>query len=227
MIRSTKLLCFILISIFGCSTDTVNSGISVIQDTMGGMEEEPDQNPTTASYDYNLLFIGNSLTYINNLPDLVKTEAQKKGLALSFQMIAKPNYAIVDHWSDGNVQKEINTGNYDFVIIQQGPSSQADGYDMLVNDGKKYAEICKTNNTKLAYFMVWPAIYNYHTFDGVIQNYATGARANSAILCPVGRVWKNHFDRTGDFSYYGPDEFHPSLLGSQVAAEIIVQSLFR
>ena len=181
------------------------------------------ENPQT----YNLLFVGNSLTYTNNLPALVKQVALARGINVTTKMLAKPNYAIVDHWADGRVQELIKTKNYDYVIIQQGPSSQPDGYNMLVNGGRFYRDLTQEHGAKLAYFMVWPARQYYHTFDGVIANYTAGAQANDAILLPVGQIWKNHFDQTGDFSYYSSDQFHPSKIGSEVAATIIVETLFQ
>jgi hypothetical protein len=74
--------------------------------------------------------------------------------------------------------------------------------------------------------MVWPSLHYYHTFNGVIESYTLAANATSSILCPVGEVWKSYFDETEDFSYYGPDGFHPSLKGSNVAAQVIYESLF-
>ncbi len=175
---------------------------------------------------YNLLFVGNSLTYYNDLPNLVKNKARDRGITVNTNMLAYGNYAIVDHWADGEVQELIKSKVYDYVIIQQGPSSQPDGYEMLVNGGRLYSELCRAHGVKLAYYMVWPSRQYYHTFDGVIANYTAGAEANGAILLPVGAVWKAHFDATGDFSYYGPDQFHPSLPGSLVAAQVIVDTLF-
>ena len=176
--------------------------------------------------DYNLLFIGNSLTYTNNLPELVKQKAKLKGISVGIKMIAKPNYGIVDHWAEGDVQSYIESEKFNYVIIQQGPSSQQEGRDMLIEGGKKYAELCNSNNAKLCYFMVWPSLTYYHTFEGVIKNHQDAAAINNAILCPVGDVWKTHFDTTNNFDYYGPDGFHPSLKGSQVAANVIVETLF-
>jgi len=75
--------------------------------------------------------------------------------------------------------------------------------------------------------MVWPALVNAHRFDGVIQNYSDAAAATNSLLCPVGQVWQNYFLATGDYSYYGPDGFHPSLKGSENAAGIIFRALFR
>jgi len=173
----------------------------------------------------NILFIGNSLTYTNNLPAIVKAKAKCSGYIIETKMVAFPNYAISDHWNKGDVQELISSGTYDIVIIQQGPSSQSQGKKTLVNYGKKYSDICKQNNAILAYYMVWPSLEYYHTFNDVIKNHELAAQINGAILCPVGKVWKNHFDTSKKFDYYGMDNFHPSKKGSEVAAEVIVKTI--
>ncbi len=173
-----------------------------------------------------ILFVGNSLTYTNDLPRLVQKAAKQKDISVKTKMIAFPNYAIEDHWNDGVVQKEISRNKYDFVILQQGPSSQPPGRKMLMEYGEKFSDLCKKHDAQLCYFMVWPSLNYYHSFDGVIKNYRDAATMHDAVLCPVGEVWKAHFDSTEEFDYYSFDGFHPSLKGSQVAAEVIVEYLF-
>lgn len=173
----------------------------------------------------NVLFIGNSLTFSNNLPQLVKNYAKLKGIKINTKMIAHPNYAIEDHWNDGHVQKQILSKKYDFVIIQQGPSSQSDGRKMLIDYGKKYSDLCNLSEAKLCYFMVWPSLYNYDTFNLVIKNYKDAASINNSILLPVGKEWKDNMDHSSDTNYYSSDGFHPSIKGSQIAAKVIVEHL--
>ncbi len=185
-----------------------------------------DQETAEVDENIGILFIGNSLTYFNDLPVLVRERIQAQGKEVTVRMVAYPNYAIVDHWADGEVQQLISSQDYDYVIIQQGPSSQSDGRQMLIESGKLYSEICEQNNAKLCYFMVWPSINNYSTFDGVIKNYTDAAAMNNAILLPVGEVWKAYIDTANNYEYYGPDGFHPSEKGSEVAADIIVERLF-
>lgn len=186
---------------------------------------QSELNTDTSNKKISILFIGNSLTYTNNLPNLVKKNAKQKGVKIHVKMIALPDYAIIDHWNDGKVKKLIESKKFDFVIIQQGPSSQDEGREMLFKHGKIYSDLCKLNDAKLCYFMVWPSLKYYHTFDGVIKNYSEAAVTNNAILFPVGKVWKDYIDSTNSFEYYSADGFHPSLKGSQVAAEIIVNQL--
>lgn len=204
--KKTFILFFILISFNACLYS----------------QEETDQHTKVK-----VLFIGNSLTYSNDLPALVKEHAKQKGIKVQTKVIAFPNYAIEDHWNDGQVQKAIASGKYDFLVIQQGPSSQSDGRKMLIEYGEKYDSLCQLNEAKLCYFMVWPSLHYFHTFDGVIKNYRDAAAANNAILLPVGEVWKDYIDSTKNNEYYSSDGFHPSLKGSQVAAEVIVNHLFK
>ena len=175
---------------------------------------------------YQILFIGNSLTYSNNLPKLVKNSAKINGIIVNTKMIALPNYAIEDHWNDGKVQKLISNNKFDFVLIQQGPSSQNDGRKMLIEYGEKYSKLCNLNNSKLFYFMVWSSVKYYHTFEGVIKNHKDAALLNNSILIPVGEKWKKFIDNTQNFEYHGIDGFHPSLKGSEIAANEIVKTLF-
>ncbi len=173
-----------------------------------------------------ILFVGNSLTYTNDLPALVVAVAAKKGIAVETGMLAYPNYALPDHWEGGKLQQMLASGHFDFVVVQQGPSSQEEGRQMLMEYGKKIKALCDQHQSKLAFYMVWPAFSNYQMFDGVIKNYSDVASATNSILCPVGKVWKAHIDSSRDPSYYGPDMFHPSQKGSEVAAEVICRSLF-
>lgn len=171
------------------------------------------------------MFVVNSLTYTNDLPVLVENVGRQKGIVITTSVVARPNYGLEDHRNDGVIQNLIEKESFNYVIIQQGPSSQAYGRVSLLEYGEKIAALCKVNNTKLGYFMVWPSLTYYHTFYGVIKNHKDAAIANEAILFPVGEVWKTYFDDTKDFSYYGSDGFHPSLKGSEVAAKVIVELL--
>ncbi|MFD2586778.1 SGNH/GDSL hydrolase family protein [Croceitalea marina] len=172
-----------------------------------------------------VLFIGNSLTYTNNLPELVKKEALLQDIRLEMTMIAYPNYALIDHLNDGDIQKLIAENNYDFVVVQQGPSSQAEGKKMLLEDGAKIKKLCQDNGAEMVYFMVWPSKQYYYTYDDVIKNHIHAATSNEALLAPVGAIWKMHFDKTNDYSYYGADGFHPSLIGSKIAAKVISKTI--
>ena len=213
-------LYILILGLIGCSSDS--NGDDSNTDDINEVEEVSTFDPNA---DFQLLFIGNSLTIENNLPLLVRNRGEQLGISISCTAQVGPGYGLEDHWNVGVVQSEISSGFYDYVIIQQGPSSQAYGRESLIEFGGYMADLCSDNDTQLAFFMVWPAIANYSTFDAVIDNYTDAANINNAINCNVGQIWKFHIDDSEDYSYYGSDGFHPSLAGSELAAQIIVQKL--
>lgn len=220
------LLSILLLFAFSCSPSSDDPVIDPIgQDDDNNGNEDPNPDPDPDPEAVQLLFVGNSLTLTNDLPQLVKDRAEQLGISVEVTTEANPGFGLEDHWNAGIIQGHINSGFYDYVIIQQGPSSLPYGRATLIGYGELIKELCDGSNTELAYFMVWPSLEYFYTFPGVILNYSDAAQMNNAILCPVGSHWKAYIENTGDYSYYGPDGFHPSLLGSQVAAQIIVSSL--
>ena len=55
----------------------------------------PPPNPTAVSL--RVLFIGNSLTYVNDLPGTLAGIARSGGDTIRVEMVARPNYALIDH----------------------------------------------------------------------------------------------------------------------------------
>lgn len=182
--------------------------------------------PTAGQKVDKVLFVGNSLTYTNDLPALFARLGKSRGREIEVQSLTYPNYALEDHLADNKLQLLISNGKFDYVIVQQGPSSGTSGREMLIRDGQRIHKMCKKAGSRLAFYMVWPSKGNYRLFDSVIKSYTEAAEKADAILCPVGQVWKEYIDSKNDYSYYGPDDFHPSLQGSEVAAEVIYNSIY-
>jgi hypothetical protein len=136
-------------------------------------------------------------------------------------MIAEPDYALIDHWNDGLIQIAIRSGSYDYVIVQQGPSSQEFGRAILIEYGKKIKTLCDQNNTKLMYYMVWPSKRYFTSFSQVIHHYYEAAQINNALVCPVGEVLKTRIEQDPRFKFYSSDGFHPSLEGSRFIAQLL------
>lgn len=219
---------FLLLLLVNCQASSDPAARPPSGGPTNGNTKAPTCNPTPPlrSGAKKILFVGNSLTYFNDLPSQVAAIGASMGNHIEQEVMAYPNYALEDHWNDGCLQDMISSGFYDFVVVQQGPSSQSDGAKSLLEYGERIQQLCMQHDAKLAFFMVWPARANYHTFNGVIANYTSAAHATGAILCPVGATWKRHIDDTGDWSYYGPDAYHPSAVGTGVAAGIVYKSLF-
>ena len=174
-----------------------------------------------------LLFVGNSLTYTNDLPTMVKEIAKQDGVSVETVSHCFANYSLEDHWNDGTIQQVIKTGKFNYIIVQQGPSAMPASKDLLINYTGKFAAACKESGLQLVVFTVWPATTRIGDSDNVIASYKAAANATGAILAPAGLIWKEVNKKDSSIALYGTDGFHPSPKGSWLSALTIYASIQR
>src|SRR5262245_65634527 len=68
-----------------------------------------------------VLFVGNSLTYFNDLPGMVSALARNSGDRITQTSVAFPNFSLEDHWNDGRALEAISGSKWDLIVLQQGP----------------------------------------------------------------------------------------------------------
>lgn len=194
-----------------------------------------------------VLFIGNSYTAYNNLPQLIADISTSKGDTLEFTSHNPGGATANMHWNNSQVHTYIQQGGWDYVVLQfqsQEPSfspgqvqSQTYPYvkslDSLVNVTNPCAEVL--------YFMTWGRkngdasnCANYPpicTYEGMQQrlreSYMMFAQDFNSSVCPVGSVWKQCRDLYPTINLYNADESHPSMEGSYLAACTFYSSIFR
>lgn len=172
-----------------------------------------------------ILFVGNSLTYTNDIPKLVRELGKADSIFIEYETIAKPDYGLDDHLNEGIVQKEINKGKYDFVVVQQGPSALPESQAILMASVQKYKVLCDQANSKLALYMVWPSKARIFDLDNVIYSYSNAGKKHNVIICAAGLAWKKTRAVDPGIALYSSDGFHPELTGSLLAAMVIYGTL--
>lgn len=173
-----------------------------------------------------ILYVGNSLTYFNNLPALVKEIAGQDGVEVSDSSFLYPDYSLEDHWNEGKVAAAIAAGKFDFVVVQQGPSALPESQSLLKEFAGRFATACNDAGSKLALYMVWPSEARSFDFDNVINSYKAAAAGTNSMLCPAGEAWKYAWQSDASLPLYSNDRFHPGLYGSVLAALTIYGSLY-
>ncbi len=182
----------------------------------------PDPDAT-----FRVLFVGNSLTYVNDLPGMVKALADSAGVERTYiETVAFPDFALEDHWSQGDARKAISRGGWRYVIMQQGPSALAESrVNLLEWVGRFAPEIRQAGGTP-AMYTVWPASSRSFDFDRVVESYRLAAEAIGGLELPAGGAWLAAWRRDPTLPLYGPDGFHPSVAGSYLAAITIFGRLY-
>jgi hypothetical protein len=168
-----------------------------------------------------ILFVGNSLTYVNDLPGIVQALAISRGDSLAVETVAFPDYALIDHWNDGTARGtargEIAGNKWKFVVLQQGPSSVSVNRDTLRLLAKLFAPgIAQAGGTP-ALFSAWPTSDRTQDFPAAIQSYTLAASDVNGVLLPVASAWLAAWQRTPTLALYS-DGLHASVAGSYLSA---------
>ena len=194
-----------------------------------------------------VLFLGNSYTGVNDLPQMVADVALSNGDTLIFDSNDHGGYTLEAHSTNEISLNKIKTGNWDFVVLQeqsQRPSlpieyvmehvfPHARILDSIIN---QFNPCCETvfymtwgrKNGDASNCEVWPPVCTYEGMDSLLNlRYRMMADSNDGILSPVGAVWHYIREHYPEIELYSADESHPSVAGSYAAACSFYSSLFR
>lgn len=174
-----------------------------------------------------VLFLGNSLTYSNDLPLMVQALAKAAGQSLHVEEVSFGGYDLEDHWHSGSTVSALAGGNWDVVVLQQGPSSLRESGIKLRTWTRKWAPRIREAGAEPALFMVWPEADRMAWFDAVRDHYSQAAEDVEGIFLPAGEAWRAALRRDPGAPLYSYDDFHPSAIGTYTAALSIYGMLFK
>lgn len=192
------------------------------------------------------LFIGNSYTSVNNLPQLVATLAASAGDSLVFDANDSDGFTLANHNNNYWTKLKIAQG-WDYVILQEQSQLPALSSARVSNEVYPYASALnayiKSINTCTItqFYMTWgrkygdssncaqyAAVCTYNGMDSLLAlRYNSMADMNGSELSPVGAVW--HYIRSNFplIELYQGDGSRPSAAGSYVAACTFYTTIFR
>lgn len=174
-----------------------------------------------------VLFIGNSLTYANNLPGIVEALADSaREPLLETRMVAKPDYSLEDHWADGDARRTIESGGWNVVVLQQGPSSLDESRALLLTYAKNFNEPITKVGARPAMYQVWPTVDRAADFPRANESYRLAASAVGGLLFPAGEGWLAAQRIDPAIPLYAFDGLHPSAEGSYLAALVMYAVLY-
>lgn len=171
-----------------------------------------------------VLMIGNSLTYANDLPATVERLLDAAGLEATVDSVTYPDVSLGDQWERATARRAIAEGRYDVVVLQQGPSAAPESRMILKKDAGRFAQLIRKAGGRPALYMVWPAEARSQDWPGVEASYADAAAACDCLLLPAGRAWRLALDNSARH-LFAEDGFHPSPLGSELAALVIAAGI--
>jgi hypothetical protein len=193
------------------------------------------------------LFLGNSYTASNNLPQMIDNVANSTGDDLIYDSYTPGGYTFMGHSTNTTSLNKIAQGNWDFVVLQEQSQLPSFPDSQVQNQVYPYAQqlnnyINQQNScTETVFYMTWgrkngdasncanwPPVCTYIGMDDLLnERYRFMAEENDAILSPVGAVWRYIRDNYPTIELYSTDGSHPSVAGTYAAACCFYTTLFR
>jgi len=195
----------------------------------------------------NVLFLGNSYTAANNLPNLIQQVATSTGNTFNYDSNTPGGHRLKGHATNATSIGKIQAGNWDYVVLQDQSQFPSFPDAQVATEVYPYAtqlsNLIKQYNpcAKPAFYMTWgrengdaancggwPPVCTYEGMDNLLrQRYQIMANDNNGIASPVGAVWRYLRTNHPTLDLYSGDGSHPSLTGSYTGAITFYCTLFR
>ncbi|WP_298120447.1 T9SS type A sorting domain-containing protein [Flavobacterium sp.] len=194
-----------------------------------------------------VLFLGNSYTQVNDLPQLLLNIGQSTNDIFIVDSNTPGGHTLQQHNSNPTSLSKINEGNWDFVVLQE--QSQLPSFPINQVNTQVFPFAQSLNNlivsqnpcAETVFYMTWgrqngdssncdffPPLCTYEGMDDLLrERYMMMTVDNNAITSPVGAVWRYIRNNIPSLNLYSSDGSHPSITGSYVAACTFYTTLTR
>ena len=196
---------------------------------------------------YRALFIGNSYTYANDLPGLIRDLTLSGGDTLAHESSAPGGYTFQGHSTNATTLNYLAMPGWDYVILQEQSQRPSFPQGQVQQQVYPYASILdslahvSSPCAQTVFYMTWGRKYGDSqncqnwppvcTFEGMQvelrRSYLNMAQQNGAIVAPVGIAWWEAIRRDSTIELYVSDGSHPSLEGSYLAACVFYAAMYR
>ena len=167
-----------------------------------------------------ILFIGNSHTYYNDMPSMVKARAEEEGFACHVTMLAHPGWFLIQHLNEPAVRFNILYGNYDYVVLQEHAHPFGPEEKFLEAATALNQYIREAGSTPVIY-ACWARKHEKEAQDQMNEVHRRVAQEIDALIAPVGENWWNYQESRPEIEMYAEDGAHASVHGSEFAASLI------
>jgi hypothetical protein len=199
----------------------------------------------TSDKEIKILFIGNSHTYYNDMPEMVKGLAAADGIKCDVKSITASGYKLYKFANQTNVYgaqvyEALNNEKWDFVVLQENREILVENIEKSSNAVSTLYEMISNSGAKLVMYATQPdqtgnnfTINNMSMYLTNLQIEQILTRNNFSIsnqynglTATSGTNFMRLMAENPDISLYNSDQLHPSVSGSYLAACTIYATIF-
>lgn len=176
-----------------------------------------------------ILFIGNSLTFLEHVPaqfvDIAR--AQNANLKLVVKQVAYPDYTLRDHWNRKRAVKAIEAEHWDYVVLQGHSKEPIQNPKVFRQYVKLFDEEIQEAHARTILYTTWTDFDRLDLHDQ-IQKVFDGLSNNTNItLAPVGESMYLCLKRYPDIALLKEDKHHATENGAYLVAATLYITIFK
>lgn len=159
-----------------------------------------------------ILFVGNSLTYVGNLPAVFDALAARSGRPTHSDMLVKGGATLSQRLADGSTERALRDGAYDVVVLQERGGDYLCAFGA---DSCKQADNALHKLTSLAlHFHVKPVLLGTYQGDprgsqAIVDAESSAASKNSMPYFPVSDAFQYAITEIPSGNWTYTDGMHP------------------
>jgi hypothetical protein len=188
----------------------------------------------------NVLFIGNSITYFNDMPQLFESIAENQGHQMHVTTYAPGGTGFVNHYVDPQVFQLFRNEVWDIVVLQPGSGESAGASypvdttakrgQVLLDSLYAYSPCARVYLYQIPYGVISPPDYsNYFSVQTMIKNVVSELADSLEVqIIPAGEAAREYYTLHQNLllhNAYG--DIHPSLAGSFLTASTAYATIFQ
>ena len=174
-----------------------------------------------------ILFLGNSHTYFNDMPQVFKEICQAYGIDVDVTMLAFPGVTYGWHLKEKyHLRFALTYGEYQYIIMQQASHSPCPSMEETLRDGTEIIELARKNGVTPIQTIPWAEERIPQNQEKINRIYQELHRRTGVTLNPVGYVFERLKEELPELSLYWKDGEHASCYGSYVNALTTFSTLF-
>jgi hypothetical protein len=172
-----------------------------------------------------ILMLGNSLTDTWDVAGMVADFAADGG-AVRPRVVAmtRANWSLEDHAASTLSTAAIASGDFDVVVLQQGPTTLPDSRVNLATWAAVLRDLIVPTGARAGLFVAWPPLGG--AIDDGITNHTAVATQLGMALYPVAQAFREARRLDATLPLYGTDGFHQTATGSALAGMVIAATIF-
>ena len=174
-----------------------------------------------------ILWIGNSYTYVNALPQIIAQLADSSKLERrpAITGILKGGESLKGHWANPALQAAL-AEKWDVVVMQEQSTTPITAPDSMFKYGKLIGDAAHKTGARVVLYVSWPQKSRPAAEDTIVAAYRRLGDGTQATLALAGRAWLDVIAQDPSVELYQKDGSHPDPQGSYIAACVFYEVLF-